>query len=104
MRTGNIVKTAHGDVVIISDVRKDYVSWISATHGNCQGGTQMITTEKDVDCDCLSMCCGQPDFDCPDCHGTGKIKEIKLGMDRATVLADNMFDYIKNRLLKNFDF
>lgn len=103
MRTGNIVKTAYGEIVIISNVRKDYVSWISATHGNSQGGTQMITTENEVTCDCLIDCC-EPSMDCPDCHGTGKMKQIKLGMDKATVLADNMFDYIKNRLLKNFDF
>lgn len=104
MRTGNIVKLYNDGVVIISEVRKDYVTWISTTHGGCQGGTQMITTEKDVDCDCVTECCGQPDFDCPDCHGTGTVKEIRYGMDKATVLADNMFDYIKSRLLKNFDF
>lgn len=106
MRTGNIVKTAYGEIVIISDVRKDYVSWISATHGNSQGGTQVLTTETEVVCDCMENfgMPDMPDVDCPHCHGTGKMKQIKLGMDKAIYLADNMFEYIKNRMLKNFDF
>lgn len=104
MRTGNIYKTAYNEVIIITNVTKDYVHWISATHGNCQGGTQIRTTEEEVDCDCVEECCGQPDIDCPDCKGTGIVKKIKYGMDNATYLADNMFEYIKNRMLKNFDF
>jgi hypothetical protein len=104
MRTGNIVKTAYGDIVIISQVKDNYINWISASHGNCQGGTQKLTTETEVDCDCVSDCCGQPDIDCPDCKGTGKITKVTYGMDKAIVLADNMFEYIKSRMLKNFDF
>ena len=103
MRTGNIVKTFHGDVVIISNVRDNYINWISASHGNCQGGTQIITTEAEVDCDCWGNF-DIPDIDCPYCKGTGKIIKITHGMDKATYLADNMFDYIKSRMLRNFDF
>ena len=103
MRTGNIYKTAYGGIVIISKVTDDYVHWISATHGNCQGGTNKVTTETEVTCDCLIDCC-EPSIDCPDCHGTGMMKKTIHGMDKATYLADNMFDYIKSRLLKNFDF
>lgn len=103
MRTGNIVKTYHGDVVIVTQVTTNYVQWISATHGNCSGGTYIKTTEEMVHCDCDEGCC-EPDPECPDCHGTGRKLEIKHGMDKATVLADNMFDYIKSRMLKNFDF
>jgi len=102
MRTGNIVKTAHGDIVIITKVSNDYIHWISASHANCMGGTQLLTTETEADCDCVEF--GVPDIDCPECKGTGKRKEIKYGMDKAIYLADNMFEYIKNRLLKNFDF
>ena len=103
MRTGNIVKTFHGHVVIISNVRDNYVNWISATHANSQGGTQIVTTESEVACDCLIECC-EPSIDCPDCNGTGLMKKTTHGMDKATVPADNMFDYIKSRMLKNFDF
>jgi hypothetical protein len=104
MRTGNIVKTAYGDIVIIVKVSDDYVHWISASHANVSGGTHILTTETEDDCDCFHECCGHPDIDCPDCKGTGKIKKIKYGMDKATYLADNMFEYIKSRMLKNFDF
>lgn len=51
----------------------------------------------------MEECC-EPDIECPDCKGTGKIKQIKYGMDNATYLADNMIEYIKNRMMKNFDF
>lgn len=104
MRTGNIYKTFHGSVIIINKVTDDYVHWISATHANSSGGTQILTTEAVVDCHCVSECCGMTDLDCPDCNATGKITKITYGMDKATYLADNMFDYIKDRLLKNFDF
>jgi hypothetical protein len=104
MRTGNIVKTAYGHVVIITKVSADYVHWISADYANSSGGTPILTTETEEDCDCVSDCCGQPDMDCTDCNGTGKIKKTRYGMDRAIVLADNMFEYIKNRMMKNFDF
>jgi hypothetical protein len=103
MRTGNIVKTFYGDVVIISNVRDNYVSWISANHSNSSGGTQIITTEDEVVCDCLIECC-EPSIDCPDCKGTGMMTKTIHGMDKATYLADNMFDYIKKRMLMNFDF
>ena len=103
MRTGNIVKTFYGDVVIISNVRDNYVNWISATHANSQGGTQIVTTEKIVDCDCWANF-DLPDIDCPNCNGTGKVTKITYGMDNATYLADNMFEYIKSRIMKNFDF
>lgn len=104
MRTGNIVKTAYGDIVIITTVNDKNVNWISASHANSSGSTPQITTETEVDCDCVSECCGQPDIDCPDCKGTGKIMKIRYGMDKATYLAANMFEYIKSRMLKNFDF
>ena len=106
MRTGNIVKTFHGHVVIISNVRDNYVNWISATHSNSVGGTEIVTTETDVTCDCMENfgIPHTPDIDCPDCNGTGLMKKTTHGMDKATVLADNMFDYIKSRMLKNFDF
>jgi len=103
MRTGNIVKTVHGDVVIITEVYKDNISWISASHGNVSGITPKITTEKIVECDCTFED-GEPDIECTDCKGTGEKTKIIYGMDKATVLADNMFEYIKNRMLKNFDF
>lgn len=103
MRTGNIVKTAHDNIVIISTVYKDNVSWISATHGNSCGSTPKITTEKIVDCDCTFKD-GEPEIDCPICNGTGDKTKIIYGMDKATILADNMYDYIKSRLMKNFDF
>ncbi len=42
MRTGNIVKTAYGDIVIINTIYKDNISWISATHGNVCETTQKL--------------------------------------------------------------
>jgi len=104
MRIGNIVKTVYGSIVIITRVDSNYVHWISATHGNSSGGTNILTTEIETDCDCVFECCGQPDLECLNCKGTGKIIEIKYGMDKAIILADNMFEYIKTRMLKNFDF
>lgn len=103
MRTGNIVKTAYGDIVIINTIYKDNISWISATHGNVCGTTPKITTQKLIDCDC-TIENGEIDCDCIDCNGTGKITKIIYGMDKATVLADNMYDYIKSKLMKSFDF
>jgi hypothetical protein len=103
MRTGNIVKTAYGDIVIVTRVSDDYVHWISASHANSLGSTQKLTTEHDVDCVCVEECC-EPSIDCPHCEGKGKIKVTKRGMDRATYLADNMLDYIKKGMMKNFEF
>ena len=103
MRTGNIVKTVHGDIVIINTVYKDDISWISASHGNVSGSTPKITTDKIVDCDC-TIEDGEPEIGCTICNGTGDKTKIIYGMDKATILADNMFEYIKSRLMKNFDF
>jgi hypothetical protein len=103
MRTGNIVKKANGDIIIITSVNDKNVNWISASHANVSGSTAKLTTEYEDDCDCMEECC-EPDIDCTDCKGTGKVKRIKYGMDKATYLADNMIDYIKSRMLKNYYF
>lgn len=103
-RTGNIVKEFNGSVIIVSNVTDNHVQWISATHGNSCGTTPQKTTEEIDDCECTEFGCYEPEIDCPHCQGSGKIKKIRYGMDNATYLADNMFEYIKNRMLKNFDF
>lgn len=103
MRSGNIYKLFYGNVVIITGVTDDYVHWISADYANSSGGTYKLTRELEVTCDCMLDCC-EPSIDCPDCHGTGRKMETRHGMDKATYLADNMFDYIKSRMMKNFDF
>ena len=80
MRTGNIYKTFHGSVIIITKVTDDYVHWISATHANSSGGTNKLTTVKEVSCDCLIDCC-EPSIDCPDCKGTGTMEKTIYGME-----------------------
>ena len=104
MKIRNIVKDAYGDILIISKVTNDYVNWIYAKGSNMSGRCPKITTEELVYCGCDEIFYEYADQDCPHCKGTGQRIEIRYGMDKATILADNMFDYIKDTLMKNFDF
>lgn len=45
----------------------------------------------------------QLDEDCPYCLGSFRVTRILLGCKNATLLANNVKEYIQNRLLQNFE-
>ena len=108
-RTGNVVKTKY-DIIIITNVGSgqtrpddDYYSWISFSSSNCSGGTYFKTIESEETCwDCCGHKCN--DEECEDCNGIGKFIKIDYGLDCATLLGDNVKDYIVKKLTSNFEF
>lgn len=86
VRVGNVI-ALHNSLVIVSKVHSDPVEWISFDSSNSSGSTDMITkhiTEYDVD-------------DVP--------HTIELaGIDKAIYVADNVYEYILQSMIKNFDF
>lgn len=108
--TGNVVKTKYGNIIIITKVGTgrvnpddDYYNWISFDSSNCSGGTYYTTTGKTVCCDdvCGNRC---EDEDCSYCGGTGTYAKTEYGLDQATLLGDNVKDYIIKSISKNFNF
>jgi len=106
-RTGNVVKSYYGGLVIITNVRgtdeNPYYDWVSFDSSNCSGGSYHNTERKEEYCydECGHIC---EDPECSVCNGTGKYIDIRYGMDSAKYLADNVKDYILKGLTKNFDF
>lgn len=103
MKIGNVVKTGYGDIVIIKNVATDLVSWISFTSSNTSGGFPTVTKFEERLCYCLQIH-PTPDPECEACKGKGSVVHERKGADQCEVLADNCAQYIRNRLLKNFDF
>lgn len=102
-RTGNVVKTQHGYIVIISNYTKDYTSWISFDFAGSSGGHKNEDEEVDETCwDCQEN--SYPNTECEVCGGTTTYKKIRRGFNHSTILASCVKDYIMTRLLKNFEF
>ena len=105
MREGNILKLKGGSIVIVYRVDDKLTHWISFDSSGCSGGTKNVTTIIDSMCwTCDINDGGDPDYDCSDCKGTGTYKEEIPGIDKATLLADNVKSYILKSITKNFDF
>jgi len=78
-RIGNVVKLKTDSLVIITDVNDINTSWVSFSFSNVSGTTPNKTL-KEV------------------------LNDISWGMEDATLLSDNVKDYITDRLNRNFDF
>ena len=106
--TGNVVKMKSGYIVIVTEVTDDTTRWISFGASNVSGTTQNKSYTEDAmcwNCNTNDDPDGNgPDCDCENCKGTGRFKKTIKGMNKAKFLADNVQDYIINKLTKNFDF
>lgn len=98
---GNVVRNYYGFIIIITKVESNGCRWISFDAENSSGFTKFITETIEETCGCV-LECGINDDDCEDCKGSGVYMETYYGLDCATILANNVKEYITKRLLKPF--
>lgn len=109
--TGNVYKLKDSILVIITGSRSgrdtktrgELWDWVSFEHSNMSGCTYEKAETKTESCPC-ELAYGWVDEDCEDCRGTGEVEVTYDGMEDATYLADNVKEYILDRLTNNFDF
>lgn len=102
---GNVIKTANGHIEIVTSESGDYYNTISFDHENSSSGHRLKTYMRDEMCwDCDINDGGEADPDCKTCKGSGSYKKKIFGMDKATLLAPTVKEYIMKRLTKNFEF
>ena len=102
MNIGNVVRLSKGHLVIITDINKDTIQWISLSSSNSSGITRNKSYERVETCyDCRDV---EVDPDCELCKGEGAYKENIDGMDKATIEARSVKDFIISRTMKNFEF
>lgn len=110
-RTGNVLKTKHGYIIIITDIKTgtqhpndDYYTWVSFSSSNSSGGTYFTTTQTIELCTDLHCGCACDDEDCEVCGGTGEYIRTNYGLDQAILLGDCVKGYILDKLTSNFNF
>lgn len=111
-KTGNVVRLHNeygkGSVVVITEVRDDITHFVFIDASNCSGALKNKTykaSEMCWNCNTNDDPDGNgPDYDCENCHGSGEYMKTWYGMDKAKYLADNVKDYILDRLTKKFNF
>jgi len=103
LRIGNVIKTKYGYIEIVTDVRDDYTNTVSLNYSNVSSGYKTKDTKRKVECNCVDMC-GHAMPDCPKCKGTGQVEQTRYGSDSATLIANNVKEYILDSLTKNFNF
>jgi hypothetical protein len=103
-RTGNVFKL-NDSIGIVYRVDSELTHWVSFSHQQSSGSTPNVTKPCEEQCwSCDTNISDNSDYDCEFCKGTGYYKSERIGMDRATYLADCVKSYILNRLTKNFEF
>lgn len=103
--TGNVIKTKRGSIEIVSKVTDESTDTISFDRANSCGYHKNKTYERSDSCyDCDINDGGFVDEDCPKCKGTGNYMNTIYGMDKATLLAPNVKEYIIKSLTQNFNF
>ena len=75
MITGNVVRLSGGHLVIITNVNEDTTQWVSFSCSNMSGVTRNLSYKENID-----------------------------GMDKATIEARSVKDFIISRTMKNFEF
>lgn len=102
---GNVVKLNFSDgnsyLVIISHIKKDTVNWISFASKSAGTMKKETRTTKET-CTCVKM--GWLTETCEECGGDAEVEVIRYGMDKAEKMADNVKQYIVERMLANFEF
>lgn len=84
--TGNVIKTAYGSIEIVTDVRDDgYTTTIPIDYTNSSAGHQAKSYEVDEWCYC---------GDCEYCNEDKPSKRIVFGMDKATLVARTIKEWI----------
>ena len=100
-KVGNVIQDLHGNLSIIYDIDEKLIRWISFDSCNVWGAYPIKGYWMSKRCYCNEH--GMEE-ECEFCHGTGEGKEWNPGIEGLTKLAENVKDYIKARLLKNFEF
>ena len=102
MNIGNVVRLSKGHLVIITDINKDTIQWVSLSSSNSSGITRNKSYERVETCyDCRDV---EVDQDCELCKGEGAYKETIDGMDKSKVISNCVKDFIISRTMKNFKF
>tara|TARA_Y100000389_G_C17065768_1_gene319520 strand:- start:122 stop:430 length:309 start_codon:yes stop_codon:yes gene_type:complete len=102
MITGNVVRLSGGHLVIITNVDGERTGWVSFSCSNSSGVTRNISYKITETCyDCRDV---ERDKNCCLCGGEVQYVESIDGMDKATVEASSVKDWITRRLLKDFKF
>lgn len=107
-RTGNIIKSPNGWVVVFNKYYtsvdgKRMFSWISFDSENSIGSSPVVSYSTKVSCECsfdnwIDEDTVGPSFDCKRCAGTGERLETKLGEENYELLATNGKAYLKKLL------
>lgn len=102
MKTGNVVRLSDGYLVIITNVNKDTTQWVSFSSSNSSGVTRNKSYNRTETCyDCSDV---EVDTECELCKGEVSYKENIDGMDKATIEARSVKDFIISRTMKNFEY
>ena len=109
MNIGNVVRLSKGHLVIITDINKDTIQWISLSSSNSSGITRNKSYERVETCyDCkdaeVDSDYSNRSFTCELCKGEVSYKETIDGMDKSKVMANCVKDFIISRTMKNFEF
>lgn len=102
MNIGNVVRLSKGHLVIITNVNKETTQWVSFSGSNSSGVTRNKSyniTETCYECSDVEV-----DTKCELCKGQVSYKETIDGMDKATIEARSVKDFIVSRTMKNFEF
>lgn len=100
-KIGNVLKNGN-QIIIVTEARSDKIHWVSLEYTGVLGSTYYENQEYEEDCDCLDSY-DELDEDCPYCLGSFRVTRILPGCKNATLLANNVKEYIQNRLLQNFE-
>lgn len=102
MNTGNVVRLSDGYLVIITNVNKDTTQWVSFSCSNMSGVTRNKSYNRSETCyECRDV---EVEPECELCKGQVSYKETIDGMDKATIEARSVKDFIISRTMKNFEF
>jgi len=97
-RTGNVIKTARGNIKVVISVKDDgYTETIYVNAENTRAGHKYKTYTEDAGCICGFM-------SCPVCMGKEKNIITHYGMEDATLVARTIKDWITKTLLGKFEF
>lgn len=110
-KTGNVVRLESGSLVVICGYRYissrqwpndpnlnyDVCDYIFVEHSNSSGSSRVDKITKEEWC-CCNLQNGYHEDDCEDCGGSGKFISTDNGMEKATLVAPSIKDWISNTL------